>query len=80
MKGVSYTLKINLNKDKFKEIDNAFSVLIEDPHNKAAVEIIEKSLTECFKGKFTINVVSPANGKMSPFFIMSPIWILLLKL
>lgn len=71
MKGVSYTLKINLNKDKFKEIDNAFSVLIEDQHNKAAVEIIEKSLAECFKGKFTINVVSPTNGKMSPFFIMS---------
>ena len=62
-------MNFSLNKEKFLSIDQAFSVLKEDNHNNAAVEIIEKSLADCFKGKFTINIIDPPSG--SPYFIMS---------
>ena len=68
MKGV---LKLNftLNKEKFLSIDDAFSVLKEDNMNKAACEIIEKSLSSCFKGKFSIRLID-VDPKL-PLFMMS---------
>lgn len=62
-------MKFSLNKEKFLSIDQAFSVLKEDYHNRAAVDIIEKSLSECFKGNFTITIVEPPDN--SALFIMS---------
>ena len=62
-------MNFNLNKDKFLSIDNAFSVLKEDHVNKAACEIIEKSLESCFKGKFSVRLID-ADPKL-PLFIMS---------
>ena len=62
-------MKFSLNKEKFLSIDQAFSVLKEDYHNRAAVDIIEKSLSECFKGNFTITIVEPPTN--SALFIMS---------
>jgi hypothetical protein len=70
MKGVSYTLKINLNKDKFKEIDNAFSVLQEDLNNNAACNIIKESLESCFGYTFRVTVI-PVTDTNQPFFVMS---------
>ena len=62
-------MNFNLNKDKFLSIDDAFSVLKEDNMNKAACEMIEKSLEGCFKGKFSVRLID-ADPKL-PLFIMS---------
>ena len=63
-------LKINLNKDKFKEIDNAFSVLQEDINNAAACKIIKENLESCFGYKFNVSVI-PVTDTSQPFFVMS---------
>lgn len=62
-------MKINLKKDKFKDIENAFAVLKEDPKNKAAINMIKESLESCFSCKFTITVVPVEKDK--PIFVMS---------
>jgi hypothetical protein len=63
-------MKFNLNKDKFTSIDDAFSVLKEDNDNKAACDIIKKSLEDCFEGHFTINIVK-CEDSSKPLFVMS---------
>ena len=63
-------LKINLNRDKFKEIDNAFSVLQEDINNAAACNIIKENLESCFGYKFNVSVI-PITDTAQPFFVMS---------
>lgn len=62
-------MKINLKKDKFKDIENAFAVLKEDPQNKAAINMIKESLESCFSCKFSITVVPVEDDK--PLFVMS---------
>ena len=62
-------MKINLKKDKFKDIENAFAVLKEDPQNKAAINMIKESLESCFSCKFSITVVPEEKDK--PLFVMS---------
>lgn len=63
-------MKFTLKKDKFNSIDDAFSVLKEDTKNKAACDIIQKSLESCFDGNFTINIID-CEDISKPLFVMS---------
>ena len=64
-------MNIRLNKDKFTAIDGAFLVLQENINSTAAIDIIKKSLEDCFKDcKFTINIINSVDNH-DPFFVMS---------
>lgn len=63
-------MKVRLNKDKFTAIDGAFLVLKEDQNSNAAIQIIKKSLQDCFDCEFDIKVVSDSTDN-SELFVMS---------
>lgn len=71
MKEGEITMKVNLNKDKFKAIEGAFLVLIEDPNNMSAKKIIKDNLDVCFGSSFSINIVQPQDIDKSGLFVMS---------
>lgn len=62
-------MNIRLNKSKFEAIDGAFLVLKEDPNNTAALQIIKKSLEDCFDCTFFANIVHPLESE--ELFVMS---------
>lgn len=63
-------MKIKLDKMKFNSIETAFTVLKQDPNNKASLVIISKALKDCFGSDFFVTVVEPKFPN-SPLFIMS---------
>lgn len=62
-------MRVRLNKDKFTAIDGAFLVLKEDPNSNAALQIIKKSLQDCFDCEFDINILDGVDN--SDLFVMS---------
>lgn len=63
-------MKINLKKDNFTKIDDAFSVLKESSSNRAAEEIIEKALKDSFSYEFVVHVI-PCRDNTKPLLIMT---------
>lgn len=63
-------MKIVLKKEKFKDVENAFSVLQEDPANQTGLKMIKEALEDCFSYTFDLRVVSPEK-ESSAFFVMA---------
>lgn len=52
-------MQVLLNKDKCSAIDASFAILKKEPHNLTAINIIKKTLEECFKDyKFDVKVLN----------------------
>lgn len=64
-------MRVNLNKDKFSDIEGAFTVLKEDPDSNAALQIIKKSLEESFGCEFDISVIGEGTNTNNKLFVMS---------
>ena len=52
-------MKIVLKKEKFKDVENAFSVLQEDPVNQTGLKMIKEALEDCFSYTFDLRDVRP---------------------
>lgn len=64
-------MKINLDKNKFVDIDKAFLLLKEMNNNQNAISMIKTSLESCFQDlNFDVKIISSIDNN-TPVFIMS---------
>lgn len=72
-------MKINLKKEKLKEVDNAFEILLENAHknmedySEAAKHMIESAFQDCFGCEFNVSIVTPSNAESPRYFVMTVI-------
>ena len=63
-------MAIVLKKERFKDVENAFSVLQEDPTNQTGLKMIKEALEDCFPYAFEAKIVTPEKST-SAFFVMA---------